>query len=175
MDLSTAVFITLFTVVFVVVFLLRLRYFMRYSRMKRKVGKETELFLANFDPSKFTDFDTFSFLVGSFSHISPFPVQIDREWRYTIYLTSSEIEDMDTITHEINECTLGRVIEKLLELKKPLYLHRKQDEKFWISGRQQKYILEHLLTALGEFGDIPKQKQEERIAHADIQKWQLDA
>jgi len=143
--------------------------------MKRKIEKETELFLTTFDPSKFTEFDTFTFQVGSFSHVSPFPAQSDGEWRYTIYLANPEAEEIDTITHEITECTIGRIIERLLELKKPLYLHRKQEEKFWVSGRRQKYILEHLLTALSEFHDIPKEKQQERIAIEDIQKWQLDA
>lgn len=173
MNLSAAIFIILFAIVFVAIFLLRLRYFMRYSRMKRKIEEETELFLTTFDPSKSIEFDVFTFQVGSFSHVSPFPAQSDGEWRYTIYLANPETEDVGTITHEITECTIGRVTERLLELKKPLYLHRKQEEKFWVSGQRQKYILEHLLTALGEFHDIPKEKQQERIATEDIQKWQL--
>lgn len=174
MDLFNIILILFFIAVFVAIFFLRLRYFLGYSNMKKKIEKEHEFFLSIFDPSKFIDFDTFTFQLGNFSHISPFPVQNDGEWRYVIYLDVSEAEDADTIAHEIIECTLGRIIEKLLNLKKPLYLQRKQEEKFWITGQQQKYILEHLLVSISEFDDIAKQKQEERIAPEDIKKWQLN-
>jgi hypothetical protein len=172
-DLSTIILIIVFAIVFVAIFLLRLRYFVQYSKMKKKTEKEHEFFLSTFDASKFNEFDAFTFQLGSFSHISPFPTQSDGEWRHMIYLAVPEAEDTDTIIHEITECTLGRVIEKLLNLKKPLYLQRRQDEKFWVSGQRQKYILEHLLASFSEFDDIPKQKQEERIAPEDIKKWQL--
>jgi hypothetical protein len=142
--------------------------------MKKKIQEERELFLANFDPSKFIDFDVFIFQVWSFSHVSPFPTKSDSEWRYVICLAKQEAEDIDTIMHEIMECTLGRVIEKLLSLKKPLYLLRKKEEKFWVSGQRQKYILEHLLATISEFHDISKEKQEERLALEDIEAWQLD-
>ena len=173
MNLYTVIFVVFFTAVFVAIFLLRLRYFIRYSKAKKSIEREQELFLATFDPSEFIDFDVFTFQVGSFSHISPFPAQKDGEWRYTIYLARLEVEDIGIIMHEITECTLGRAIEKLLDLKKPLYLQRKQEEKFWVSGQRQKYILEHLLTSLSEFDDLPKEKREERIAPEDIKTWQL--
>lgn len=144
MDLDTLVIIIFFSAVFIALFLLRLRYFLRYSKMRNKIKREQEFFLTTFDPSKFADFDAFAFQLGSFSHVSPFPNQKDEEWRYIINLAIPEAEDTDTIMHEITECTLGRIIEKLLDLKKPLYLQRKQEEKFWVSGQQQKYILEHL-------------------------------
>ena len=173
MDLYAVIFIVFFTAVFVAIFLLRLRYLVRYSKMKKKIEREQELFLATFDPSKFADFDAFTFRAGSFSHISPYPTQKDGEWRYTIYLAELEAEDLATVIHEITECTLGRVIERLLDLKKPLYLQRKREEKFWVSGQQQKYILEHLLATISEFDDIPKEKQEERMAPEDIKTWRL--
>lgn len=173
MDLLTTIFIVFLIATFAVIFFLRLRYFVRYSAMKRKIETEQELFLTTFDPSKFVDFDTFNFQIGSFSHVSPFPTISDGEWRYTIYLANPEIEETDTIMHEITECTIGRVIEKLLELKKPLYLQRKLEEKFWVTGQQQKYILEHLLATFSEFDDIPREKQQERIAPKDIEKWKL--
>ncbi|HML02060.1 MAG TPA: hypothetical protein VK487_01670 [Candidatus Bathyarchaeia archaeon] len=173
MDLDTFVFLLSLIALFVALFLLRLRYFERYSKIKEKIQRDQELFLTTFDPSGFVDFDAFTFQVGSFSHVSPFPAQSDGEWRYTIYLASKEVEDTGTIVHELTECTLGRVIEKLLDLKKPLYLQRKQDEKFWVTGQRQKYILEHLLATISEFDDIPKEKQEERIAPEDIKIWQI--
>jgi len=134
---------------------------------------EQKLFLTTYDPSKFVDFDAFTFQVGSFSHVSPFPAQSGGEWRYRIYLARSDVDDFDTIVHELTECTLGRVVERLLDLRVPLYLQRKEEEKFWVTGQRQKYILEHLLATIGEFDDISKQKQEERIAPQDIIKWQL--
>ena len=141
--------------------------------MKKDAENEIELFLKTFDPSKFTDFDTFAFQVHGFSHVSPFPNRTNGEWRYTVYLAKAEIEDVNTIVHEIAECTLGRVIEKLLQLIKPLYLLRKQEEKFWVNGQQQKYLLEHFLATLSELDDLPKEKLEERVALQDIKTWQL--
>ena len=173
MDLNTFIFVLCLIAIFVALFLLRLRYLKRYSKIKKKIERDQDVFLTMFDPSKFVDFDAFTFQVGSFSHVSPFPAQSDGEWRYKIYLASSEVEDADTLIHELTECTIGRVIERLLDLKKPLYLKRKQDEKFWVTGKRQKYILEHLVATLSEFDDIPKEKQEERVAPEDIKGWQL--
>jgi hypothetical protein len=170
---NITVFLLFFIALFVALFLFRLDRLRRYSEIKRKIEGEQELFIASFDPSKFVDFDAFTFQIGGFSHVSPFPTVDDGEWRYKIYLASREVEDADTIVHELIECTLGRVIEKILDLKKPLYLQRRQEEKFWVTGQRQKYILEHLLVALSEFDQIPKEKREERIAPEDIKKWQL--
>jgi hypothetical protein len=170
---NTTVFLLFFIALFVALFSLRLGHLKRYSKIKKKIEGEQELFIASFDPSKFVDFDAFTFQVGSFSHVSPFPTYDDSEWRYKIYLASREVEDADTIVHELTECTLGRVIEKLLDLKKPLYLQRRQEEKFWVTGQRQRYILEHLLVALSEFDQISQEKREERIAPEDIEKWQL--
>jgi len=173
MDLRT-VFIGVLFVVVVVFFLLRLRLFVRYSREKRRVQDEVDSFLTNFSTSQLTDFGAFEFQLGSFSHVSPFPSKTSGEWRYTIYLAKPEAEDDGTVVHEIVECTVGRAIERLLELKKPLYLQRKHEDKFWVSGQQQKYLLEHVLATIAEFDDIPKEKQEERIAPEDIRKWRLN-
>jgi hypothetical protein len=141
--------------------------------MRKKVQQERELFLANFDPSKFTDFDLFNFSLWSFSHVGPFPVKSKDEWVYTIFLARQDKEDIGTIVHEIIECTVGRLIEKSLQLKKPLYLMRKQDNKFWLSGQQQKYLPEHIVVTLSELDNIPKEKLEERIAPQDLEKWRL--
>ena len=172
MDYRIIVLALLLTATFAL-FYLKLRAFLKYSRMKKKIEDEIDSFLANFNPSEFATFGSFNFQIGSFSHVSPFPSKIDGEWRYTIFLANPETEDIDTITHEIIECTLGRIIEKLLDLKKPLYLQRKQEEKFWVTGQRQKYILEHLLATISEFHDLPKAKQEERIALADIKAWRI--
>jgi hypothetical protein len=90
-----------------------------------------------------------------------------------VYLAKADFEDIDTIVHEITECTVGRMIERLLQLKKPLYLLRKQENKFWIDGKQQKYLVEHILTTLGELDSISAEKLGERVAAEDIEKWHL--
>lgn len=90
-----------------------------------------------------------------------------------MYFVRSEAEDIDTIVHEITECTVGRLIEKLLQLKKPLYMIRKQEDKFWLSGQQQKYLPEHLVTTFSELGNITREKLQERMALQDIEKWHL--
>jgi len=172
MDFNMIVLVVLF-IVAVIFFFLRLKLYMEYSRGKRKIREEVNAFLKNFNLSDFCNYDMLEFQLASFSHVSPFPKKIDGEWRYIIYLAQPEATDTSTIVHEIVECTIGRVIEKLLQLKKPLYLLRKHDGKFWVTGQQQKYVLEHLLTAMTEFNDIPKEKQEERVAPEDIKKWQL--
>lgn len=158
---------------FAAIFLLRLRYFIKYSKMKKKMEREQELFLATFDPSKFTDFAVLNFQAGTFSHIDPFPSKHNGEWHFAVYLAKADFEDIDTIVHEITECTVGRMIERLLQLKKPLYLLRKQENKFWIDGKQQKYLVEHILTTLGELDSISAEKLGERVAAEDIEKWHL--
>jgi hypothetical protein len=163
-----------FLAVLFVLFFWRLRTLLKYSRMRRRMQEEIDSFLTNFNPSEFAMFDAFDFQKGSFSHVSPFPHRVNGEWRYTIYLANPETEDVNTIVHEVVECTLGRIVEKSLDLKKPLYLQRKQDDKFWVSGQKQKYILEHLLATIAEFNDLPKEKQTERIAPEDILTWKLN-
>lgn len=171
-DLRT-ISLIIILVIGVILFFLRVRYVVQRSGMKKKVQQERELFLANFDPSKFTDFDMFNFNLWSFSHVGPFPAKSNGEWVYTIFLAKQDNEDIDTIVHEITECTVGRLIEKLLQLKKPLYLMRKQDNKFWLSGQRQNYLPEHLVATLSELDNIPREKLEERIALQDIEKWRL--
>jgi hypothetical protein len=141
--------------------------------MKKKMEKEQEFFLATFDPSKFTDFDVLDFQAGSFSHIDPFPSKLDGEWYFTVYLAKADFEDIATIVHEITEHTIGRMIERQLQLRKPLYLLRKQENKFWIIGKQQKYLVEHILATLCELGNISREKLGERVAAEDIEKWHL--
>lgn len=172
MDLRTIVLIAIFAVG-AILFFFRLRYLMRQSEAKRRIQQERKSFLTNFNPSGFTDFDTFTFGLASFSHVEPFPAKKDGEWIFTVFLAKQDEEDVDTIVHEIAECTIGRLIERLLMLKKPLYLIRKQDDKFWLNGRQQKYLPEHILATLSELDNIPKEKLEERIAPEDIEMWQL--
>jgi hypothetical protein len=78
----------------------------------REALKERETFLKSFNVSSFDDFSAFDFKLGRFSHITPFPRLTESEWRYRVYLDGSEAEDIVTITHEISECTVGRVIER---------------------------------------------------------------
>ena len=172
MDLSTIGLIIIFALG-IVFFFFRLRSLTRDSKAKKRIQQEREFFLANFDAATFTDFDTFTFRLWSFSHVGPFPAKSDDEWVYTIFLTKQDNEDIGVIVHEITECTVGRLIEKLLLLKRPLYLIRKQDNKFWLSGQQQKYLLEHIVATLSELDNLPKERLEERIAAKDIQTWQL--
>jgi hypothetical protein len=141
--------------------------------MTKHTLAERELFLTTFDPSKFTNFDVLSFQAGGFSHIGPFPSKHDSEWYFTVYLAKADFEDIDTVVHEITECTIGRIIERQLQLKKPLYLLRKQEDKFWLSGQQQKYLPEHLVTTFSELDNITKEKLQERIIIQDIEKWHL--
>jgi len=158
---------------FAVLFFLRLRYATRRSKVEKRIEQEREFFLANFNPSTFTDFDAFTFRLGDFSHVGPFPAKNDGGWIYTIFLTKQDTEDIYTISHEIVECTLGRLIERLLLLKSPLYLVRKQGDKFWLSGKHQKYILEHIVATLSELDTTTRKVLEERVAKEDIQAWQL--
>ncbi|HVP93031.1 MAG TPA: hypothetical protein VMS94_04745 [Acidobacteriota bacterium] len=141
--------------------------------MTKHALAERELFLTTFDPSKFTDFDLLSFQAGSFSHIGPFPSKRDGEWYFMVYLAKTDFEDIATIVHEITEYTVGRMIERLLQLKKPLYLLRKQENKFWINGKRQKYLVEHILTTFSELDNISVERLGERVAAEDIENWRL--
>jgi hypothetical protein len=171
-DTRTVVIVILFGVV-VIVFLLRFRYSSQYSKMVKHALAERDLFLRTFDPSVFIDFDVLSFQAGGFSHIGPFPSKRDGEWYFTVYLAGADFEDVGTIVHEIVECTVGRIIERQLQLKKPLYLLRKQEDKFWVNGRQQKYLVEHIVTTFSELGSISAEKLRERVAAEDIANWRL--
>lgn len=133
--------------------------------------QEQEAFLRTFDATYFDDFSSFDFRRGVFSHISPFPKLIEGEWRYMICLSRSEVEDIVTIIHEISECTIGRVIEKLLKLKKPLYLQRKEDDKFWVKGKKQKYLVEHVMATLGEVDDLTHKELRQRLGKEDLEAW----
>jgi hypothetical protein len=42
----------------------------------------------------------------------------------------------------------------MLKLEKPLYLQRKENNKFWVHGRKQRYLLEHIMVTLGEVDDL---------------------
>ncbi|MEM2917484.1 MAG: hypothetical protein QXN63_03920, partial [Candidatus Bathyarchaeia archaeon] len=53
----------------------------------------------------------------------------------------------------------------------PLYLQRKQENNFWISGKKQKYVLEHVITTLSELDATAKEKLTERLAAEDIKTW----
>jgi hypothetical protein len=158
-------------------FLIILRYLLvRKTRRKLwsryyEILQEQETFLKTFGVTPFEDFSAFDFRLGGYSHVSPFPNLVQGEWRYRIHLTSSEAEDIVTITHEISECTLGRVIEKLLSLEKPLYLKRKEDDKFWVHGKKQKYLIEHVITTLGEADDLTQTKLWQRLNKEDAKAW----
>ena len=132
--------------------------------------KERDEFIAGFDPSSFDDFSLFGFEVGRESYIAPFPCKHGRdgEWLYIVCLAASEVEDDLTITHELTECTIGRLIERLLALDKPLYLKRKQEDRFWVHGRQRKYLLEHMVTTLAEIGQVESKRLKERLAEEDF-------
>jgi hypothetical protein len=166
-----AVLVLIFAVVVVARYLLlgktRRKMWQRY----REALKEREAFLKSFNVSSFDDFSAFDFKLGRFSHITPFPRLIEGEWRYRIYLDGSEAEDIVTITHEISECTVGRVIERMLRLEKPLYLQRKENNKFWVHGRKQRYLLEHIMVTLGEVDDLTLKKLRERLNKEDIEIW----
>jgi len=133
--------------------------------------QEQETFLKTFNVTPFDDFSAFDFRLGHFSCVSIFPRLVENEWRYSIFLTGSEAEDIVTITHELSECTLGRVIEKLLNLEKPLYLQRKEKDKFWLLGKKQKYLVEHVIATLGEVDSLSHEKLKERLSKEDIKAW----
>jgi len=143
------------------------------SELYVKALQEQETFLKTFILAPFSDFSLFNFYLGrfNFSYVSPFPESVEGRWRYKIVLTRSESEDIATINHEILECTVGRLIENLLNLEKPLYLQRKEHDKFWINGKKQKYLLEHLVATLGEIDDLTTKELEKRIDKEDLKTW----
>jgi len=143
-----------------------------YRQLAMETQNEVNEFLRNFNPSAFSDFSTLDFRLGRYSHIAPFPSKnIADGWRYEVFLTRSDVEDIATIAHELIEWTIGRLIERLLNLEAPLFLQRKQEDKFWMHGKKQKYVLEHVLTTLGEAADVTNSKLMERIAKEDVKVW----
>jgi len=165
------VLILIFAVVIVMRYLLLRKTRKRLWKRYYDDLQEQEVFLKTFDVAYFDDFSSFDFRRGGFSHVSPFPKRIEGEWRYIIYLSRSEVEGIVTITHEISECTIGRVIEKLLKLKKPLYLQRKENGKFWVRGKRQKYLVEHVMATLGEVDDLTHKELRQRLSKEDLETW----
>ena len=170
-NLGFVALVLVFAVVIVVRYLLvrktRRKLWKRYYEALR----EQETFLKTFSVAPFDDFSAFDFGLGRFSHVSPFPKSIEDGWRYGIYLSHSEAEDTVTITHEISECAVGRVIERLLDLEKPLYLQRKEDDKFWVNGKKQRYLVEHVMATLGEVDDLTPKKLRQRLNKEDARAW----
>jgi len=161
----------IFAVVVVVRYLLVRKTKRKFWKLHNEALEELETFLEAFSVSPFNDFSAFDFRLGRFSHVSPFPSKAGGEWRYRIYLDGSESDDVDTVTHEISECTLGRVIENLGNLKKPLFLLRKEDDKFWVRGKKQRYLVEHVMATLGEVGDLTHEKLRHRLNKEDAKSW----
>jgi hypothetical protein len=163
------------TIVVVLVALFRYSMFRRRQEHVKKLSAEIEKdisdFLAAFNPATHNDFSALDFRIGQTSLVAPFPNRGAGEWRYTIYLEKFEVEDEITILHEIVECTIGRVIEKLLNLDKPLYLKRKEDDEFWIPGKRRKYVLEHVVTTLCEAVDVDHHELKDRLAKEDFAAW----
>jgi hypothetical protein len=163
--------ILIFAVVVMARYLLLSKTRRRLWQRYREALREREAFLKSFNPSSFEDFSAFDFQLGRFSYVSPFPKLVNNQWRYRIYLSRSEVEDIPTIVHEISECTLGRVIEKLLNLKKPLYLQRKEDNSFLVHGKKQRYLIEHVMTTFGEAEDLTQKKLSQRLDKEDAKAW----
>jgi hypothetical protein len=142
----------------------------------RKIGKSfskndetNHEFLTAFKSMFFDDFSSLSFRSSQESLIEPFPVKEDGGWKYTICLSLQDTEDLVTITHEITEFTVGRPIERLLHLGKPLYLERKED-RFWIRSNEGKYVLEHVVTTLSEVGYVETEKLKGKFLGNDFEK-----
>jgi len=160
-------------VIFIAIALLTtIRYLIlrKHRNILHKEDKKVQEFITSFNPSSFSDFSLFDFKTGSISYVSPFQNKESEEWRYTIFLSQTKTEDLTTITHEITECTIGRLIEKLLNLEKPLYLKRKREGKFWVHGKRQKYLLEHMITTLTEIGQVDSEELKERLAKEDFKE-----
>lgn len=164
-----------FFLIFAIVILAR---YLLVRKTRRQLWKdyyeavqEQQAFVKTFNVTSFDDFSAFDFRPGRFSHVSPFPSRIENKWRYRIHLSCSEAEDVVTIIHEVCECTLGRVIEKLLELEKPLYLQRKEDDKFWVHGKKRKYLVEHVMATLGEGDALTQKKLMQRLDREDVKAW----
>jgi hypothetical protein len=163
-----------FALIFSLLIAVTLSRYLVYRRRRKILLKEDEKlheFIKSFDPSSFTDFSLLSFRSGAESLIAPFPSKEDRDWRYTIYLSRVEIEDLTTIAHEITECTIGRLIERLLGLDKPLYIDRKENDKFWIHGKNRRYLLEHAVTTFSEIGQVENEKLKERFSKEDFEEF----
>jgi len=143
----------------------------KFEKLHLEALEEQKAFLKSFSGSTFDYFSAFDFEVGMFSHVSPFPRRVSDQWRYRISLEGSEAEDVVTITHEISECTIGRLIEKLSNIEKPLYLYRKENDRFWVHGTKQKYLVEHVLATLGEVDDLTLEKLNERLNKEDAKAW----
>jgi len=171
MNIGFVVIVLISVFIFIVRYLLIRKTRRKFRELHSEVLKEQEAFLKSFNIFSFNDFSAFDFAHGSVSHVSPFPSRINDEWRYRIYLMGSEVDDVVTVSHEICECTLGRVIEKLLQLEKPLYLVRKEQDKFWVHGRKQKYLVEHVLATLGEIDDLTLQMLRQRLNKEDAEAW----
>lgn len=151
--------VLIFAMVFIVRYLLGRKTYRRLWTVYNKALQELE------------DFSAFEFRLGGFSHVSPFPRRVDDEWRYVITLRGYEAEDIVTITHELSECTLGRVIERLLSLEKPLYLKRREEDRFLVHGKRQKYLVEHVMITLGEADNLTPKKLRERLNKEDAEAW----
>jgi len=144
----------------------------RETRIRQQqIRQEQEIFMKTFNDPPFDDFSAFDFWSGRLSFVAPFPRLVENEWRYIISLSASDVEDFVTIAHELSECTIGRVIERLLELEKPLYLLRKEDDKFWIHGKQQKYLVEHVMATLGEVDSLIHERLRERLGKEELKEW----
>lgn len=163
--------ILIFAVVIMVRYLLVRKTRTKLWKRYYEVLQEQETFLKTFTTTPFDDFSAFDFGLGHFSHVSPFPKLVEGEWRYGIYLSRSDAEDITTITHEISECSIGRVIERLLNLEKPLYLQRKKADKFWLHGKKQRYLVEHVMVTLGEIDDLTHKKLKQRLNKEDTKAW----
>lgn len=170
-NLGFAALILIFAIVIMVRYLLVRKTRSKLWERYYEVLQEQEAFLKAFSVTPFDDFSSFDFRFGRFSHVSPYPRCVEGDWRYTIYLIGSEAEDTITITHEISECTLGRVVEKLLNLEKPLYLQRKVNDRFWIHGKKKKYLVEHVMATLGEVDDLTFNKLKQRLNREDTKAW----
>lgn len=170
-DFGFVSLILIFAVVMTVRFLLVRKTRRKSLKHYYEALQEKENFLKTFNVIPFDDFSAFDFRPGRLSHVSPFPRLVEGEWRYGIYLSRSGIEDITTIAHEISECTLGRVIEGLFNLDKPLYLQRKEDDRFWVHGKKQKYLVEHVMTTLGEVGDLAHEKLKQRLDKEEAKTW----
>lgn len=171
MNLGFAALILIFAVIIMARYLLVRKTRRKLWKLYYDALQEQEMFLKAFNVTSFDDFSAFDFRLGRFSHISPFPKWVEGGWRYRVNLIRSEAEDITTITHEISECTLGRIIEGLLNLEKPLYLQRKEDDKFWVHGKKQKYLVEHVMTTLGEVDDLAHEKLRQRLNKEDAKTW----
>lgn len=171
--IDLAYIVLIFVGAFIVRYVWIIRASKKTSKFYVKALQDQKTFLKTFALTPFSDFSSFSFYVGrfNFSYVSPFPESVEGKWRYRIVLTRSESEDITTINHEITECTMGRLIETMLNLEKPLHLQRKEHNKFWIHGKKQKYVIEHVLTTLSEIDDLTSETLKERINKEDMKTW----